>query len=118
MAPFQRLMNFDSNSSFLEILGFNKDSFRKLSRLIYAADELANKRVVGRPHTLSSCERLGLAIMFLSSNMKMKHLCMIFGDVPTVVQRSIRLTVLLLISILQIMNWLKLNFLTKINYNI
>ena len=85
MAPFQRLMNFGSNYSFLEILGFNKDNFRKLSRLIYTADELANKRVVGRPHTLSSCERLGLTIMFLSSNMKMKHLCMIFGAVPTVV---------------------------------
>ena len=35
MAPWQRLLNFGNDSSFLEILGFSKASFRYLSELIY-----------------------------------------------------------------------------------
>ena len=68
MAPFRRLLNFGSNSSFLEILGFDKSSFRLLSTMIYSADELANVKKVGRPHTLSSCDRLGLALFFFVFN--------------------------------------------------
>ena len=51
--------------------------------------------------------------MFLSSTMKTKHLCLIFGAVPAVVDRAIENTVPLLISILENHEASKIQFPTE-----
>ena len=111
LSPFNKLINCGNDSSFLDVLGFNKPSFRLLSKLIYSYEELKNIRTgPGRPNTLTSCERLGVLIMYLSSNLKTKHLSLIFGASPTIIYRTIKDTLYKVFKILKKHPASKINF--------
>ena len=75
-------MNSGDDGSFLEMTGFDRPSFYKLRDLLFSNDDIGVKRP-GRPEYLDSTGKLGLYLLYLGSQMKTKHLCLLFGVVPT-----------------------------------
>lgn len=78
-APWFRLLNFGDDYSFLNLTGFTRFAFMQLEAVLL--DGLPVRR--GRPPQLDFRGQLGLYLFFLGSRMGLKHLCMLFGIVPS-----------------------------------
>ena len=87
-SPWSRLLNYGDESSFLTLTGFDFNSFRRLVVILSPDDD--EQRIGGRPRMLDLHGRIGLALFFLTSHMRIKHLCMLFGIVPSTASRDIR----------------------------
>lgn len=81
MSPWQHLYTNGDDSSFLEMTGFNKISFMCLETCIF--EEVPVQRSAGRPRSLDNSGYLGLFLFYVGSQMKTKHLCLIFGIIPS-----------------------------------
>ena len=82
LSPWARLYQFGDEGSFLELTGFTREAFRNLRNVLFG-DRDNNGRRVGRPSSLDFNGEVGLYLFFVGSNMRLKHLCLVFGVVPT-----------------------------------
>jgi hypothetical protein len=83
-SPWQHLLVNGDEQSFLEVTGFDRQSFMRLEQVLFPIDdENIIRRGPGRPLSFDKCGQLGLYLRFLNSTMKTKHLCLIFGIVPS-----------------------------------
>ena len=85
MSPWNTLLNFGDDGSFLEVTGFTKDSFIRLETCLLRNSAPVTR--LGRPSTLDFRGQLGLYLLFMGSKMQIKHLCLIFGAVPSTVSK-------------------------------
>lgn len=84
-SPWKKLLNCGSNNCFLEMTGFTFEAFRSLTEALFN-DELmgiGGARSVGRPTFLNYEDQIGLYLYFVNSTCKIKHLCQIFGIIPS-----------------------------------
>lgn len=78
-SPWNQLLNFGDNNSFITITGLNRYAFMQLEAVL-----LHNlPPPLGRTPSLNFRGQLGLYLLFLGSRMSLKHLCMLFGIVPS-----------------------------------
>jgi hypothetical protein len=89
-SPWQKLFRDGDDSSFLNLTGFTRESFLELCQLIFSEEELNDETKRGRKHTLNCFARLGLLLFFVGSRVQIKYLCMIFGAVPSIIDRDIK----------------------------
>ena len=89
-SAWRRLLNYGNEGSFLDLTGFDFQTFRELVNLIAIASERGNHRSVGRPKLLNIDDEIGLYLFYLNSTMKAKHLALIFGILPNTVNSTIR----------------------------
>lgn len=75
-----RLLPFGDDGSFLELTGFSREAFSHLKIVIYGDDPV---RRLGRRSNLDPFGELGLYLFYVGSQLRIKHLCLIFGVVPT-----------------------------------
>jgi hypothetical protein len=92
LSAWQHLLSYADEGSFLDVTGFNFASFRSLVTIVFddeLSDELQGRRKRGRPRSLDYSGRVGLVVFFLGSTLMTKHLCLIFGIVPSVANEEI-----------------------------
>ena len=87
LSPWAQLLNYGDDRSFLELTGFSRDSFHELRNVIFVAER--NDRQVGRRRSLDTAGKLGLYLVYVGSQMRTKHLCLLFGVVPTTANETI-----------------------------
>lgn len=92
-SPWQRLYEQADPSSFLHMTGLTRRCFATLLAALFDPDEmlLHQHRRRGRPRSLRPEGCLGLLLFYLGSTMNHKHLCMIFGIVPGVCSKVVRM---------------------------
>lgn len=78
LSPWNRLLNFGDDGSFLTILGMDRPTFMALESICFPPEQLQRRRM-GRPPIIDERAQLGLILMFFSSTMHYKFLCLIFG---------------------------------------
>ena len=89
-SAWQHLYDNADDKSFLLITGVSQEVFHMLLNILYphrSVDSAGRRR--GRPRSLLPHAELGLFLFFISSTMNIKHLCLIFGSVPSVCSRSL-----------------------------
>ena len=81
-SAWAKLYHYGDDNSFLNLTGFNRHSFNELRSAIFGHEDVpARKR--GRPMLLDEPAQLGLLLYFLGSPMHYKHICQLFGIVPS-----------------------------------
>ena len=90
--PWQRLYERADPSSFLHMTGLTRQCFAMLLSALFDHEEILphHRRRRGRPRSLRPEGCLGLLLFYLGSTMNHKHLCLIFGIVPGVCSKVIR----------------------------
>jgi hypothetical protein len=86
MAPWEHLLNFGDEATFLNVTGFTRRSFMDLETLLFVG---ISGRKRGRPPSLDERGQLGLYLFYVGSSMGLKHLCLIFGTTPSATSRFI-----------------------------
>ena len=94
MSPWQHLYANGDDTSFLEMTGFDRESFARLENCLFEED--LGERRAGHPCSLDNCRKLGLYLFYVGSQMKTKHLCLLFGIIPTTADIVIRAMMILL----------------------
>jgi len=89
LSPWTHLLLNADNGSILEITGFNRPTFMLLVQCLKNTGETPGRRKRGRPPSLDFVGQVGLILLFYNSNLKSKHICLIFGIVPSVCNRYI-----------------------------
>ena len=91
-SPWQRLYEQADPSSFLHMTGLTRRCFATLLAALFDPDEMLLHQHLrrGRPRSLRPEGCLGLLLFYLGSTMNHKHLCMIFGIVPGVCSKVVR----------------------------
>ena len=89
LSPWSHLLLNADNGSFLEITGFDRPTFMLLVQCLKNTGETPGRRKRGRPPSLDFVGQVGLILLFYNSNLKTKHICLIFGIVPSVCNRYI-----------------------------
>ena len=87
-APWDRLLNFGDDGSFVTMTGFTRPAFIYLESILKPPPPPFP--VGGRPTKLNFRAQLGLFLMWNSSRMRIKDLCLIFGCVPTSAHRYLK----------------------------
>ena len=80
-SPWHRLFHYGDDDSFLEMTGFDKPTFKKLLRNLFGGK--STTRNIGRPKLLDNAGKLGLYLLYLNLTVALKHICLIFGIVPS-----------------------------------
>ena len=89
-SAWQHLYVNADDTSFLLLTGVSREVFRMLLNILYphgSVDSAGRRR--GRPRSLLPHAELGLFLFYIGSTMSIKHLCLIFGSVPSVCSRSL-----------------------------
>ena len=91
-SPWQWLYEWADPSSFLHMTGLTRQCFAMLLSALFDHEEFLphHRRRRGRPRSLRPEGCLGLLLFYLGSTMNHKHLCLIFGIVPGVCSKVIR----------------------------
>lgn len=87
-SPWSYLWLHGDSSSFLHMTGLNRRAFRSLRVFLFGDVDVRRR---GRPPSLNPEGLLGLLLFYLGSTMNTKHLCMLFGIVPSVCSRAINM---------------------------
>ena len=85
LSPWRYLYDHGDDGSFLHITGLTREAFHILQDIMFPPkppDEFG-RRPRGRPKLLDNSSSVGLLLFYIGSTMTYKHLCMIFGIVPT-----------------------------------
>lgn len=93
LSPWRKLYDHGDSNSFLHMTGLTRSAFRSLLDYLFDLDAIVRHRRRGRPRSLGPDGELGLLLFYLGSTMTVKHLCLIFGVVPSVCRRVIHLMV-------------------------
>jgi hypothetical protein len=88
-SPWQRLYHHGDESSFLLMTGLTRRAFRVLYASVFTDNHQQPTARRGRPELLHPTAQLGLLLFFIGSTMGIKHLCLIFGIVPSVCSKII-----------------------------
>ena len=89
-SAWQHLFDNADDTSFLLMTGVSRDVFHMLLNILYPNQRIDSAgRRKGRPHSLLPHAELGLFLFFVGSTMNIKHLCLIFGSVPSVCSQSL-----------------------------
>jgi hypothetical protein len=88
-SPWQRLYTHGDSSSFLVMTGLSRSAFQQLSLALFVDNNQQPIFQRGRPELLDCTSQLGLYLFFIGSTMGIKHLCLIFGVVPSVCSKVI-----------------------------
>jgi hypothetical protein len=90
-SPWQRLYEWVDPPSFLHMTGLTQRCFAMLLAAPFDPEEMhaPRQRWHGRPRSLRPEGCLGLLLFYLGSTMNSKHLCMIFGIVPSVCSKVV-----------------------------
>jgi hypothetical protein len=88
-SSWRNLYKYADDASFLDVTGFTKDSFNYLVNYLRNHDDRRHKGDSGRPWSMNYHGRVGLLILYLGSTMLLKQLSLIFGIVPSVLERNI-----------------------------
>lgn len=75
-SPWQRLLEYGEEQSFLLLTGMTRAAFMRLKDIVFEGCCRATR---GRPVLLDESGQLGLFLMYIGSKMASKHLCLIFG---------------------------------------
>ena len=90
LSPWIQLLRNADHSSFLSVTGFSRFAFKELERALYPLEDvIASGKKRGRPEALDNKGKLGLYLLFVTSRMEIKFLCLIFGIPPTTCIRYI-----------------------------
>ena len=81
ISPWNHLWCHGDDKSFLNLTGMSRAAFVKLENIAFPANERETKG--GRPSLLDRSGQLGLLLLYMGSTMGTKHLCLIFGVVPS-----------------------------------
>jgi hypothetical protein len=100
LSAWNRLLSYADESSFLEVTGFSFSSFRSLVQLLNRNDSRQRSVRAGRPWALDYNGRSGVLLFYLGSQMRTKHLCLLFGVTPTVIERVLEDSMRMVINIL------------------
>jgi len=87
LSSWQHLLHNGDEDSFLVLTGLNFATFRLVIGILSHDEPVFGKR--GRPSSLNLEGKLGLLLFYLSSHCRTKHLCLLFGIVPSVADRYI-----------------------------
>ena len=101
LSPFYHLLCNGDDAAFIEITGMTRRCFRKLLLIVFDEEEIEECRYGkkrGRSRSLDFESRLGLALVFNNSTLRLKFLCMIFGIVPSVCSVEINSMILLIVE--------------------
>ena len=82
-SPWQRLYYHGDSSSFLLMTGLTRAAFHELYLTLFVDNNQQPILRRGRPELLDCAAQLGLYLFFIGSTMGIKHLCLIFGVVPS-----------------------------------
>ena len=101
-SPWAHLLRNADAGSFLTITGFTRAAFIELEKVVFPPENVLSlggaKR--GRPETMDNQGKLGLYLLYATSRMEVKMLCLIFGIPPTTciryINKMIKLTVKML----------------------
>ena len=88
-SPLRFLIKHGEDGDFLEILGFDRSSFKALVKYLEAMDPTSEVNLRGRPLSLSYVDQIATTLLYLGSQMAIKHLCLITGGTPSVISRTI-----------------------------
>ena len=88
LAPWERLINFGDDGSFLTMTGFSRPAFLILETILKPPPPPF--KLGGRPSKLNFRAQLGLFLMWCCSRMKIKELCLLFGCVPSSAHRYLK----------------------------
>jgi len=83
-SPWINLLRNADDGSFLTITGFSRFAFNELEKVLFDADgmhSVGSKR--GRPELIDNRGKLGIYLLYVTSRMEVKMLCLIFGVPPT-----------------------------------
>jgi hypothetical protein len=87
-SSWRHLYEHADDNSFLHITGFSREAFEALHNQLFPEGERLRPRR-GRPRSLCTRDRVGLALMYLGSKTSEKILCLVFGIVPSVLSKEI-----------------------------
>jgi len=83
-SPWINLLRNADDGSFLTITGFSRFAFNELEKVLFDADgmhSVGSKR--GRPELIDNRGKVGIYLLYVTSRMEVKMLCLIFGVPPT-----------------------------------
>ena len=84
LAPWHQLMDYADASSFLHMTGLTREAFILLLDIVQPPGHQAHGIKRGRRCSLPPDAQLGLLLFCLGSTMGIKHLCLLFGVMPSV----------------------------------
>jgi hypothetical protein len=87
--PWTKLYQSTDPVSFLHMTGLTRPTFVMLLDYLFDLEDIARRCQCGHPCSLGPEGYLGLLLFFLGSTMQYKHLCLIFGNTPSVCSRVI-----------------------------
>lgn len=96
LSPWQRLLDHGDGESFLFMTGMTRPALFQLQSVVFKPR--GNRR---RPPDISESTQLGLYLMYIGSKMSAKHLCLIFGIVPTTCSRVINRMLIVVVASLR-----------------
>ena len=96
MSPWNHLWCHGDDKSFLNLTGMDRAAFAKLEKIAFPEKEKDIK--MGRPPLLDRSGQLGLLLFYMGSTMATKHLCLIFGVVPSTANVIINRMIILLVK--------------------
>jgi hypothetical protein len=88
LSPWKQVFSFADDNSFIELTGFDRETFLRLMSTLFEEEE-QDFSFGGRPEILENHAKLGLYLFYVNSTMKLKHLCLIFGVVPSTASQYI-----------------------------
>jgi hypothetical protein len=108
-AAWRKLYHHGDAASFLNLTGFTRPAFKTLLRIVFPENDTGvNRR--GRPQLLDPKDKLGMLCIYMNSRMDVKHLCLIFGVVPTTCSDTVEHMVV------RVIKYLKNNPLSRIKF--
>ena len=102
LSPWRKLLWHGDDMAFLELTGLDRSCFNSLRDDIHRVERRVPRNGRGRPPSLDCQDRVGLCLMYVTSHMRTKHLCCIFGVVPTVCNNAINDTIVKMFVLLKI----------------
>ena len=98
LSPWRYLYDHGDDSSFLHLTGMTREAFIILQNILFPPEppDEFGRRPPGRPKLLHNSSSVGLLLFYIESTMIYKHMCMIFGILPT--QCSIYIDYMLLLA--------------------
>jgi len=101
-APWRHLLKHGDSLSFLELTGMTRECFMMLHAEIRKLEPFRRRlnRRKGRPKLLSLKDEIGLVLFYLTSHLRTKHLCLMFGIVPSVCNDTINRMLIAIITAL------------------
>lgn len=85
VSPWRYLYEHGDDGSFLHLTGLTREAFTILHNILFPPEppDEFGRRPPGRPKILDSYSSLGLLLFYIGSTMTFKHLCLIFGILPS-----------------------------------